>query len=118
LLSLPPLPRLILFLVTLAALPACGVEFKESFEGTELIKTIALSGERVAGRQLTVTLTVSQGYPVPVRVACLYANRNRGPAESNLEFEERATLIGETLLPAAPADSKSRIARMRFNALP
>src|SRR3989304_3897617 len=97
----PPFARFLIILITLAALPTCGVELKETFEGTEVFKGIALSGERVAGGELTMTLTVSQGYAVPVRIACLYENRStRPPGWQKLAFEERATLIGGTVLPA------------------
>src|SRR3989304_3351207 len=64
----PPFARFLIILITLAALPTCGVELKETFEGTEVFKGIALSGERVAGGELTLTLTVRQGYAVPVRI--------------------------------------------------
>ncbi len=104
LLTLTPLPRLLLLLMTLAAVPACGVQLRESSPSTELFKEIALSGERVPGRELTVTVTVSQGYPVPVRVACLYEKeRQLSKEEKELSFAERATLIGETVLPPASA---------------
>jgi len=109
----PPFARFLIILITLAALPTCGVELKETFEGTEVFKGIALSGERVAGGELTLTLTVSQGYAVPVRIACLYENRStRPPGWQKLAFEERATLIGETVLPAVvgskPGDGGER----------
>jgi hypothetical protein len=97
-LPLSCLPLLVLLLV----LPACaGVSLREPGDEGELFKDISLAGERLAGKQLTVTISVSQGYPVPVRVACYFENPSKlTPAQLQLPREERATKIGETLLPA------------------
>jgi hypothetical protein len=80
----------------------CGVEFIYTFEGTELFKGISLAGERRVGEELTLTLEVSQVYPVPVLIACYYGNeKGLTRDQKNVAFEERATLIDSTVLPAA-----------------
>jgi hypothetical protein len=94
-------PRLFL-LALMPLLAACGVEFRYTFEGTELFKAMSISGERQVGEELTVSIEVSQVYPVPVRVACYVSNeKKRSYDEKNVAFEERARLIGETILPPA-----------------
>lgn len=88
-------------LVALLFLSACGVAFSDDFDGTELFKGISLSGERVPGAELTVHLRINNGYPVPVRIGCYYEDPKTVTKEQEeLAFNERATLIGETVLPA------------------
>jgi hypothetical protein len=93
-------------LVLLAALGvACGVTLGASDEGTELFTGLEIRGDRAAGAPLTVSVEVTQGYPLPVRLACLYEDDEHLTAdEKKLAFVERATLIGETVLPAATRD--------------
>jgi hypothetical protein len=44
---------------------------------------------------------ITDGYPVPVRVACYYEDPDAVTEDQErLTFEERATLIGETVLAA------------------
>jgi len=104
-LLIPALPRFLLLLLALVALTACGVEFKEEYPDTEVFKGIELSGERLTNAPLTVTVTVSLGYPVPVRIACLYERKGvLRPDLRRLTFEERATRIGEVVLSPATTE--------------
>ena len=86
----------------LAALgAACGVTFTSPNDGTELFKGLTVSGEPRAGAALMLSVRVTQTYPVPVRVACYYEDFDRlTDDQKELAFLERATLIGETVLPA------------------
>lgn len=95
-------------MITLALLllPACGVQFGGSFEGTEVFKDLELEGDRFANRELVLALEVNQAYPIPVRIACYYEDReNLTEDQEKVAFQERATLIGERVLPASDADS-------------
>jgi hypothetical protein len=68
--------------------------------GTELFQEVELTGERRLGSELTVTMTLTNGYPVPIRVACLYEDdATLTPDQKRVGFEERAMVIGETILP-------------------
>ena len=68
--------------------------------GTELFRDVDLSGDRRVGSEHTLTLKLTNGYPVPIRVACLYENSARLTSDQEkVGFEERAMLIGETVLP-------------------
>jgi hypothetical protein len=88
----------------LLAATACGVRFGAPDPETELFADLELTGDRVPNGDLTLTVTVTQGYPVPVRIACYYdlADRDLTDDEENVAFENRAPQIGETVLPAAP----------------
>jgi hypothetical protein len=78
----------------------CGVTFREQFFGTELFQSIDLSGQREINSELTLSLTITQGYPVPVHIACYYEDGSKLTDDQHkLAFQERATLIGETVLP-------------------
>ncbi len=112
--ALSPLPFALACLIAIAV-SACGVKFRETFEGTELFKgmsvcdqsgAVCASGstrEFPAGSELTIDLVITQGYPVPVRVACYYEDGDRlTEDQKKLAFQERATLAAETVLPAAP----------------
>jgi hypothetical protein len=78
----------------------CGVRFRDDFDGTELFKSIVLQGERVAGATLEVTVGLNQAYPVPVHVACFYEDGSKLTDDQlKLAFHERATPIGEEVLP-------------------
>ena len=89
-----------LFLLLLLALPACGVSFRSNFSGTEVFKGIAISGDRVAGSELTLTVQVAQPYPVPLQIACYFeAEDTLTEDQKNVAFHERAPKIGETVLP-------------------
>lgn len=99
------LPRL-LIIATLLLLPACGVAFGGGDEGTELFKDLDLEGDRFANRELVLAVEVNQAYDVPVQVACYYEDReNLTEDEKKVAFQERATLIGERVLPASDAES-------------
>jgi hypothetical protein len=94
--------RLALPLLLLVVSTGCGVTFSESFEGTELFKSIRLTGDLKVGSELTLTLNVNQGYPVPVQVGCYYEAGSRLTDDQlKLAFQERATFIGGEELPAA-----------------
>lgn len=80
----------------------CGVSFGETFNGTELFKSLEVRGERVAGAELTLELVVTQTYPVPVRIACYYEDGRRlTDDQKKVVFEERAILAGEAVLEPA-----------------
>jgi hypothetical protein len=101
-----PFARRLLILLALLLLPACGVSFVSSFNGTELFKKLELQGDLYANRELILVLDVNQAYPVPVRVACYYEDReNLTDEDKKVAFQERATLIGERVLP--PSDTES-----------
>jgi hypothetical protein len=96
----------LLILAAVLLLPACGVQFGAASDDTELFKDLDLVGDRFANRELVLALEVNQAYPVPVRVACYYEDReNLTEDEEKVAFEERATLIGERVLPASGADA-------------
>jgi len=110
--------RLSLIVLAAFTLAACGVSFSEEFEGTELFKTAWLTegiagaaGEVCAkqgatwvcrpGMQLSVNVGITNGYSVPVKVACYYEDPDAVTEDDEkLAFAERAKLIGETVLPA------------------
>ncbi len=99
-----------------------GVRFSEESEGTEFFKTLWLTGEGIvtpAGgaspcsnqgggvwtctgvTKLTVNMGITNGYPVPVRVACYYEDPDTvTDDQEKLTFHERAKLIGERVLAA------------------
>lgn len=82
---------------------ACGVSFSEDYDGTETFKGISLAGERTEGSTLTVNLTITNGYPIPVRIACYWEDPDAvTDDQEKLTFQERARKIGETVLPAQP----------------
>jgi hypothetical protein len=106
----------LLFLASLA-LAACGVRFGDEFEGTELFKTAWLTQDIDgkaepcaregatwvcrANTRLSVNVGVTNGYPVPVRVACYYEDPEAlTEDDEDLAFVERATMVGEVVLPA------------------
>ena len=98
---LPSPPIRIAFLLLLLALPACGVSFRSNFEGTEVFKKVSISGDRVAGAELTLNVEVAQPYPVPLQVACYYEDPDKVTEDQkNVAFQERAPLIGQAVLPA------------------
>jgi hypothetical protein len=81
-------------------LPACGVSFRSDFNGTEVFKDISLSGDRVAGNELTLKVTVAQPYPVPLKISCYYEDYDSlSDDQKSVAFQERAPVIGETILP-------------------
>jgi hypothetical protein len=91
----------LVFLALLLALPACGVSFRSEFKGTEIFKSISVSGDRVAGSELTLSVEVAQPYPVPVLVTCYYENEDTLTDDQKMvAFQERASKAGETVLPA------------------
>jgi hypothetical protein len=95
-----------LIIAALLLLPACGVQFGGGNDGTELFKDLDLGGDRFANRELILALEVNQAYAVPIRVACYYEDReNLTEDEEKVAFQERATLIGERVLPASDAES-------------
>jgi hypothetical protein len=95
------LRRLPFLALLFVALPACGVSFRSSFKGTEVFKSISISGDRIAGSELTLTVEVAQPYPVPIKVSCYYEDADSLTDDQKIvAFQERAPLIGETVLPA------------------
>jgi len=94
-------------------LPACGIQFGGSFDGTELFKDLEIEGDRFANRPLIIAVEVNQSYSVPVRVACYYEDReNLTEDEEKVAFHERAVLIGDRVLEPSgaeePADDVAR----------
>ena len=99
---LPLALRLAPLLLFLLSLPACGIDFVASEEGTELIDKVEVAGEFVPGGKVTVTMTVNQAYPVPVHIACYVENQSQVTEdEKDVSFHERATLVGEEFLDTA-----------------
>jgi hypothetical protein len=98
--------HLAVLLLLLLALPACGVAFSANFDGTEVFRKFALdspdvvNGEFPPGSPIEVSLTVNQGYPVPVAVSCRYENVDITDDERKVAFNERTTSVFETVLPA------------------
>ena len=89
-------------------LSGCGVSFIANFSGTESLKELKLDGDFVAGKPMTISIVVNDAYPVPVRIACYYEEPDAVTNDQRrILFEERATLIGETVLPASP-DTKPK----------
>ena len=85
----------------LLLLPACGVSFRSEFKGTEVFKSISITGDRIVGSELTLTVEVAQPYPVPVKVSCYYEDEDSLTDDQKMvAFQERAPLIGEQVLPA------------------
>ena len=101
----PPVfaPRLLSVLFVVFLSPFCGVAFRDTFTGTETFKGISLSGERVVGAPLTLSLVVQQTYPVPLTITCYYEDSDKlTDDEKKVAFQERAHVLGRALLPAAP----------------
>src|SRR4051812_35409006 len=101
--------RSLFLLALLLAVPACGVSFRSEFKGTEVFKSISVSGQRVVGSELTLNVEVAQPYPVPVQVSCYFENQDDLTEDQKMvAFQERAAKVGETVLPAnvgsAPQD--------------
>jgi hypothetical protein len=106
--------RLLALPIALLSLTACGIEFSSSFEGTELFKSIQLTGERRVGAELTITVMVNPVYPTPVHIGCYYEDDERlTNDQAKLDFADRAMKVGETVLEPAhdrtPADDAERI---------
>jgi hypothetical protein len=103
----PGLRRLVPLFLLLLALPAClGVSFSDDFDGTELFKGLTLTGQRVVGEELTLDVTLTHGYPVPVLVGCYYEDSDKlTEDEELLAFHDRAHRAGETVLAPAEIDS-------------
>jgi hypothetical protein len=94
---------IILSLLLGGLLAGCGVSFSDDFDGTELFKAIRLDGERAVEAELVVTVTVSQGYVVPVRIACMYEDGFRLTDDQlKMDFSERAIVVGDEVLDPAP----------------
>jgi hypothetical protein len=87
-------------------LPACGIGLTGDKTTTEMFRGIAVSGDLFVNRELTLEVELKDGYPVPVRVACFYENREAlTPEQRRVPFHERATLVGERTLPPTDAES-------------
>ncbi len=98
--------RRFVFVAAVILLPACGVQFNSPSEDSEIFKDLEIEGDLFANRQLILVLEVNQAYSVPVRVACYYEDPDDlSEAEAKVAFQERATLIGERVLPASDAAS-------------
>src|SRR5581483_4008076 len=82
--------------------PFCGVSFREHFEGTETFKSIAVDGDKVVGGKLTLSVVVTQTYPVPLSISCYYEDATKlTDDQKKVALQERAAKIGETVLPPA-----------------
>ncbi|HEX5369806.1 MAG TPA: hypothetical protein VFY10_10375 [Dehalococcoidia bacterium] len=104
----PRLRRLLPLIVLPFVLAACNVAIFSNFDGTESLKELKLDGDFVAGHPLTISIEVNDAYPVPVRIACYYEDPDAvSDDQKRILFEERATEIGETVLPASP-DTKPK----------
>ena len=96
-----------LFLLLLS-LPACGIDFRSEFDGTEVFREFALDsdsmlgGEFITGSPIEVTLTVNQAYPVPIAISCRYEDVDITDDERQVAFNERALAVFETVLEANP----------------
>ena len=102
------LRRLLPLAVLALLLSGCGVAFFANFNGTESLKELKLDGDFIAGHPLSISIEVNDAYPVPVRIACYYEEPDAvSDDQRRILFEERATLIGETVLPASP-DTKPK----------
>ncbi len=90
------------------ALPACGIAFSSDFDGTEVFRDFSLDspdlvdGDFPAGSPIEVSLTVNQAYPVPVAISCRYEDVDITDDQRKVAFNERATSVFETVLPANP----------------
>ncbi|HLF79444.1 MAG TPA: hypothetical protein VJB57_18335 [Dehalococcoidia bacterium] len=110
------LPRLLLLALLLPPLTACGVSFSETFDGTEMFKTISLAGERAPNAQLTVTVAFTQTYPVPVELACFYESGDKlSDDDYRVAFQERAKRIGEVVLPPYTPPLKREVVSFDFS---
>jgi len=85
-------------------LPACGIVFSADFEGTEVFRDLELAGEFTAGSPVTVTVTLTQAYPVPVALYCGYEDVDISDDERQVAFSERAQPVYEAVLGANPGD--------------
>jgi hypothetical protein len=100
--------RFAAIILILLALPACGIVFSAEFDGTEVFRDFELAGEEtddgffLTGSQVEVTLTVNQGYPVPLAVSCRYENVDITDDERRVAFSERTLSVFETVLPGNP----------------
>ncbi|MGE0059583.1 MAG: hypothetical protein AB7P33_04110 [Dehalococcoidia bacterium] len=101
------LPRLLLASLAALGLTACGVAFSSTFDGTEMFKGIEVTGDRVEGAELTVTVTILQVYPIPVELACYYEDDDDLSDDmQKIAFHDRALLAGKTTVEAAPEGVK------------
>jgi hypothetical protein len=88
-------------------LTACGVAFSSTFDGTEMFKGIEVTGDRTQGSPLTVTVTITSVYPIPVELACYYEDDdNLSDDMEKIAFHDRALLAGKTTVEPAPGDTK------------
>jgi ABC-type transporter Mla maintaining outer membrane lipid asymmetry ATPase subunit MlaF len=105
----------------LLSLPACGIDFVASEEGTELIDKVEIAGDFVAGGEVTVTMTINQAYPVPVHIACYVENQDLVTEDQeDVVFHERATLVGEEFLdtaisPDRPLNPDDEVEKLKFS---
>lgn len=97
-----PIRRVLLAPLAAIGLTACGVAFSSTFNGTEMFKGIAVSGDMVEGAELTVTVTVAPVYPIPVELACYYEDDDTVSDDmAKIAFHDRALLAGKTTVEAA-----------------
>jgi hypothetical protein len=109
----PSLPALLLAAFFLFGGLRCGVAFHDKFEGTEFFKrmtvcdqagrcTTGATRQYPSGTALKIDLTVTQGYPVPVEVACYYEDESHlTDDQKQVVFHERAALAAKTVLSPA-----------------
>lgn len=89
-------------LLVVPLLAACGVNFRDTFTGTEVFYGMAVHGERRPGSELTLDVTVTHGYPAPLAIGCYYEDGDKlTDDQMMLPFEQRATAIAEFVLPPA-----------------
>lgn len=63
---------------------ACGIEFGEAADDTEILKSITIQGEIVPGEPITLVLEYAQQYPVKVVVKCDLLSVEDIPTETPL----------------------------------
>ena len=93
------------------------MSFRSSFKGTEVFKSISISGDRVAGSELMLTVEVAQPYPVPIKVSCYYEDEDSLTDDQKMvAFQERAPLIGERVLAAnAGSDPQDKVEKQTLS---
>lgn len=95
--------RLAPFLLLLVvSLPACGVVISAGSEGTEVFKDFEVAGDFTPGSTVQVTVEVAQPYPVSLEINCAWEDTDLDDDERAVAFEERATVVYETILEANP----------------
>jgi hypothetical protein len=95
--------RLLLAPLATIGLTACGIAFSSEFTGTEMFKGIEVTGDMTEGSELTVTVTITPVYQIPVELACYYEDDDSLSDDmQKIAFHDRALLAGKTTVEPAP----------------